>query len=908
MATPTIAPYYQYWGKTQTEEKNQSTYHLLPYHSIDVAAVCHEYLTHDPLLTDRITRSFESSAPAIPDFLSFYLALHDLGKFSESFQNQRPDLLAKLQGKKSSLSYPLRHDSIGKFLWDKDIAEHFYTKRYISHPGCHNRVAARLALKYLFNAVFGHHGSPPETQFNVLRSDLYSQNDVLAASEFIDTCWTIMIQDSDKFVEFLNNPKKAAIRSLSWVIAGISVLADWIGSNSQWFPYHQEPIPLAQYWTEIAIPNANKALFEARLIPCPVAKNRGIHYLFPDFQNGTFSPSDLQQYASMCRPGPGPHLFIIEESTGSGKTEAALTIAHQLMADGQGHGMYFGLPTMATSNALYDRISKVKDNFYEPGAHPPLILAHSARHLVDYYLDTPSRSRGDESQDDNLSLWLTDNRKKALLASMGVGTIDQALVSILPLRHQSLRLFGLWRNVLIIDEVHAYDPYITELIRCLVHAHTTLGGSTILISATLPHSIRNLFIQAYSEGVGCNSGEVEATPYPVVVHLSPTTTEQQALSPRAGTARDVYLKFLSTEEDVNDALITTARKGGCACWIRNTVQDAIEAYQQLKRAVPPDNLMLFHARFVLGDRLERERTVLNKFGRHSTEEDRESMLLVATQVVEQSLDLDFEFMVTDLAPIDLIIQRAGRLQRHSRGKRDLPILGIHSPVFEDEPRMNWFEQKFPRGASVYANHGQLWLTHKILREEGIIRTPDNARYLIESVYGGEVQTILPRELVRRDQEDQRQRQAKGLAMTNVIKFKQGYQDSGNKWSAQEEVPTRLAEPSVTLRLGIIDQDKGIIKPFYDSGPHSWDMSQVSVLRAKIGEGFVYGEELLPLVNAAHLTMKDSGKNAILVPLFRVSDNIWENRLLRADGTFLVVTYSKEIGLELYRERRNNANT
>ncbi len=462
--------------------------------------------------------------------------------------------------------------------------------------------------------------------------------------------------------------------------------------------------------------------------------------------------------------------------------------------------------------------------------------------------------------------------------------------------------------MLIIDEVHAYDPYITELLKCLVHAHTTLGGSTILISATLPHSIRNQFIQAYSEGVGRKSGEIGASPYPVIVHLSPTRTEEQVLFPRAGTARDVPLKFLSTEEDVNDALIATTRKRGCACWIRNTVQDAIEAYQQLKKAVHPDHLLLFHARFVLGDRLERERVVLKKFGRYSTEEDRASMLLVATQVVEQSLDLDFDFMVTDLAPIDLIIQRAGRLQRHSRGKRDLPILGIHSPVFEDEPRMDWFEQKFPRGAYVYANDGQLWLTQKILQEKGVIQTPDNARYLIESVYGGDVQKILPRELVRRDQEDQRQRQAKGLAMTNVIKFKQGYQDTGNKWSAQEEVPTRLAEPSVTLRLGVIDPDKGVIRPLYNSGPHSWDMSQVSVLRAKIGAGLIYGEELLPLVNAAHLTMKDSGKNAILVPLFRVSDNTWENRLLRADGAILVVTYSKGIGLELYRERRNNANT
>jgi len=635
-----------------------------------------------------------------------------------------------------------------------------------------------------------------------------------------------------------------------------------------------------------------------------VSRERGIKHLFPDFKNGTFIPSDLQEKASDFYPNEGPHLIIIEESTGSGKTEAALTLAHQLMVSGQGHGVYFGLPTMATSNALHGRILKIKDNFYENGENPPVILAHSVRHLSHLFLDdNPDCDlvSDPESKLNDLSSWLADNRKKALLAPIGVGTIDQALVSVLPRRHQSLRLFGIWRNVLIIDEVHAYDPYVTELLKGLVQVHTSLGGSTILVSATLPRVTRDYFIQAFYQGIGKQPEHIGPSPYPVLLHLSPDERSEHALSPRPGTSREVSLLFFNNEDEVHAALEVKTEKGSCACWIRNTVQDALDAYQALKRSTPSATLMLFHARFILGDRLEKEREVLKKFGRSSTNEERSSTVLVATQVVEQSLDLDFDFMVTDLAPIDLIIQRAGRLQRHNRGDRIRPNLGIYAPEFAEEPEASWFEAKFRRGAFVYSNHSQLWLTLKILQNKGTLRTPDDSRVLIEGVYGKDCAGACPKSLLIRDQQDQKDRAARGYAMTNMIRFNQGYQDSGMKWPASDEVPTRLAEPSVTLRLGCIDTVGGRIHPLYESGEFSWDLSQVSVLKKWIGEGICYDHELIPLIHAAERSMRDGGTNALLIPLRQISERTWENRFSRSDGGILFVRYSKEMGLELQKE-------
>lgn len=886
---------YSYWGKARSDP---SFYHLLVYHSLDVAAVGYIYLCRDDLIRRRIADLAGIPSTAVPGLAGFLFSLHDLGKFSESFQNKIPDLLIALQRRSGKLSAPIRHDSIGYMLWRENIRQFVLGKILSPEDNPRNLYQINLLLAPILSAVFGHHGIPCGNE-TVSPSAVYTRQDIASAREFVFAMKDLFLIDESIIRSLTEREKEESLCILSWLLAGLCVISDWIGSNSCLFSYMCRRIPLDQYWKEIALPEAERALREVRIIPLTPSHARGIGALFPKFSTGNYSPSDLQEYASRIRPGPGPHLFIIEEATGSGKTEAALTLAHQLIAEGCGHGFYFALPTMATSNAIFSRIKDIKGNFFDKEKDPPLVLAHSTRQMAPYLSGNGSLSAytvcADVSNED-VSFWIQDNSKKALLAPLGVGTIDQALVAVLPRRYQSIRLFGISRNILIIDEVHAYDPYINELIRALIFDHTRMGGSTILLSATLPASTRNRLISAFCEGLGIQTQEREPGKYPLVTHVSSHQLEEIPIQPRQRTGRMISSVFFESEDDVITALIKTAKSGLCACWIRNTVQDAIDAYRTIQDSLDTSlKVYLFHARFVLGHRLEREHEVIRMFGKESLPEMRAGKILIATQVVEQSLDLDFDFMVTDLAPIDLVIQRAGRLHRHYRGERGLPVLGIHSPAWETEPGRDWYSRKFPRGSWVYPSHGELWLTLEKIRKKVGFRIPEEARECVEWVYGKDASSRIPVALAERDRDFEKEHEKRGLAITNVIRFLKGYTLEGRPWPEDEDIPTRLAEPSISLRLGVLDEGKKTIRPLCDAGEYSWEMSQISIPREKIG-GINYVKDLKEIVETACAMMHDKGRNAILIPLIKRSDEVWENTFVRDGGRMIRISYTLKEGL------------
>lgn len=172
---------------------------------------------------------------------------------------------------------------------------------------------------------------------------------------------------------------------------------------------------------------------------------------------------------------------------------------------------------------------------------------------------------------------------------------------------------------------------------------------------------------------------------------------------RPSASRRVEVNPFHSREEVVEKLISEVEAGGCACWVRNTVHDAVEEYRYFVQELGTDRVMLFHARFTLGDRLGIENKVLGLFGPESADKGRSGRLVIATQVVEQSLDLDFDYMVTDLAPVDLIIQRAGRLQRHERGRRT-PVLGLFTPEPSDGAGRDWYSSLFPGASRVYRHH------------------------------------------------------------------------------------------------------------------------------------------------------------------------------------------------------------
>ncbi|MDM3373916.1 type I-E CRISPR-associated protein Cas7/Cse4/CasC [Citrobacter sp. Cb010] len=458
-------------------------------------------------------------------------------------------------------------------------------------------------------------------------------------------------------------------------------------------------MPIEKYWP-LALDKAKAAL---ATIPPPsaVAPFSGIQTLFPFIQQ----PTPLQQKVlELDIDKDAPQLFILEDVTGAGKTEAALILTHRLMAAGTAQGLYFGLPTMATANAMFDRLSESWLSLYRSGSCPSLVLAHSARGLMDKFNQSiwSTESSGSEELDDKQPLsqgcaaWFADSNKKALLAEVGVGTLDQAMMAVMPFKHNNLRLLGLSDKILLADEIHAYDAYMSRILESLIEHQARSGNSTILLSATLSQQQRDRLVAAFARGAGSRAEAplLSYDDYPWLTQVIGQEVVSQHVATRKEVERSVNVGWLYSEESCIARIERAVSKGKCITWIRNSVDDAIRIYRQLlaRGRVQAEHLSLFHSRFAFYDRQRIETQTLSLFGKGESTQ-RAGKVLIATQVIEQSLDIDMDEMISDLAPVDLLIQRAGRLQRHIRyrngrvkgsgqDERDAPELVILAPEWD----------------------------------------------------------------------------------------------------------------------------------------------------------------------------------------------------------------------------------
>lgn len=898
------AAYYRYWGKA---EKDGAGYHLLPYHCLDVAAVGHVLLSADASLRQRFSAVTGLDEAVCRCWLTLFLALHDIGKFTESFQNLRPDLLEQLQSMTSNKQYTARHDSLGNlFLRTALKRGEFSFSPEFSFDDWQDVILAMV------RPFTGHHGVPPRIQGNnnlPLRfSQFFSDNDATAAKQFVEVICLMIC--SEQGSQPLPAPEvlEAQMKKASWLMAGFVVLCDWIGSNSRWFPLRSEAMTLDEYWQNHAVPHAETALREAGInAGDSVTELSGFSGLFPHIA----TPTPLQRFVETCSVGSTPQLFILEDVTGSGKTEAALMLASRLMAVGCGDGIFIALPTMATSNAMYDRLAKMYKRLFSSQSEPSLVLAHGARHLSEEFMASVVAQCIDTADDESASAqcpsWLADNRKKALLADVGVGTLDQALLAVLPARFQSLRLFGLVRHILIVDEVHAYDPYMNKLLQNLLTFHAALGGSAILLSATLPTHIRRDFITAFANGCGDQrKPELQSRTYPLATAYCKTdSVRETAVNATLQRQCRVTVELIADESEVVRQIAEAASHGMCVCWIRNTVHDALTAYDRLSETVPTGDLLLFHARFAMGDRLEIEGQVTKTFGRQSTAHGRSGKVLVATQVVEQSLDLDFDLLISDLAPMDLLIQRAGRLHRHLRDehgnplsegsdRREPPCMIIHGPVPEDTSDGGWYKAAFPKASFVYPSHGCLWLTAKLLVDKQELKMPDDARELIEAAFTEHANAI-PAPLQQRDQQADSQWQAdKSLAHINMLKLDEGYEATVNQWREDMKTPTRLGAMETTVRLATWDGTA--LAPWYLHEKFPWDMSQVSIRSGLVDREGIHSGTLGEEIARLKEQLPDKGKWSVLVPLIQGEDGRWRGEALNKRGDAVVVTYDRQRGV------------
>jgi CRISPR-associated endonuclease/helicase Cas3 len=922
--------YLKFWGKTGASDGSDlPACHLLPYHSLDVAAAAEAVLERDALLRTRLAEKLHLGREKVTGWLRALIALHDLGKFSERFQSLDTAVARSLGGPTTRQSYTIRHDTLGYGAWTSIVYPALWDEAWLDLQSLHaDRWDWGDYFEALMKPVTGHHGHPPDVTKVQAAQSQFSTPSTKAARAFSRDALALLLP-SVPFTSWDYGHVPMA-RQASWMIAGLTILADWIASDRHQIRYQRQPMPLSEYWHKHARPQAREAVTRAGIsAPAPSA-DTGLKALFP-----AYDPTPMQRYASTVDLGDGPQLFILEDVTGSGKTEAATVLGHRLMAADRGRGVYVGLPTMATANSMYTRMARAYYRLFAQPERASVVLAHSARDLSEPFQRSigleiaggeAQTTYGSESDDRTAeaqcTAWLADHRKKALLAHIGVGTIDQALLGVLPSEHQSLRLLGLSRNVLIVDEVHAYDAYMQRLLKQLLRFQAAQGGSAILLSATLPQSMRQDLADAFRSGLGAPEAPLTATGFPLATRVGQTVHEtavnedcRDGAQIRAGYRRNVRVHLSHSEEAVLDTLVETARQGRCACWVRNTVADAREGWRKLQErfrddpALDPGRAHLFHARYAMADRQSIEDDVLSWFGKDSDPPSRTGRVLVATQVVEQSLDLDFDTMASDLAPIDLLIQRAGRMHRHRRtseghrtddgpDERGEPTLTVLCPSMSGTPSENWYASLFPRGAYVYPDVEGLWLTARTLQKKGRIRVPGEARDLIEHVYGDEAVEEVPpalRDATRKVEEERRINRS--VAAGNVLHLHEGYGAPGdtNRWRREQSAPTRLGDPTTTVRLGRRINNQ--IMPWAGEGDHAWRRSEVRVRATSVAKEARHGAEQRQPVADAKETMPDEGRWSVLVVL-EPDEGAWHGAARNAEGEPVQMFYSPTSGLQV----------
>ena len=494
--------------------------------------------------------------------------------------------------------------------------------------------------------------------------------------------------------------------SAQFCITGFVIMSDWIASNPDFFPMgtfgsaEQEQrarigwqaLGLEQRWTAALDTNPDT----------PAADLYASRF---GWSNPTLRPMQ-EVVVEAARSMQGGGMMCIEAPMGQGKTEAGL-IAAEFLAQATGRtGVAFAAPTQATSNALFDRVAEwvkyqTADVAQEQGeAIEPhsMFLGHSKNRFNKSYealseadifdeSPTPGRENNRKMLRPGTSLarhsWLSGT-KKGLLSSFVVCTIDQVLMTALQARHVMLRYLGLASKVVIIDEVHAYDAYMSKYLSTALYWLGQMNAPVILMSATLPSDIRNELMKSYAKGLKIGTKPLKLTTYshptldldyPVIHTLTAedngTPKKWKVEQPAEQT--EIELKLIDdSPKSVLHVLEPLANDHGCAAIICNTVGRAQEMHAFLSEQFGEEHVILTHSRFTATHRAEQEELLVSKLGKkaHYSEADGEDssrphrLIVVGTQVIEQSLDLDFDVMITDFAPVDLVLQRMGRLHRH----------------------------------------------------------------------------------------------------------------------------------------------------------------------------------------------------------------------------------------------------
>nr|WP_281373676.1 CRISPR-associated helicase Cas3' [Haloechinothrix aidingensis] len=604
--------------------------------------------------------------------VAFWAGLHDVGKLTPTFQRQ----VAIPDGYADAAS-----DGDGRA---HDQATHVWLASALAGLGYPSgrRSLARLVAELLG----GHHGRFHRFEPRVLMPD------ALPLQGLGDGAWEQQRQAAlAAAVSILRPPVPAASMRVSCaaVVSGVVILADWLASGTPYIKSRLAEVPQRGDGASL------ESFFAGSCAAAPeLVRSSGLSRLnlqagsfaeeFPDFEPNALQASIADRLGDIAT---GPGLLMVAAPTGFGKTEIALHAARRLSEIAGTSGLYVALPTMATADQMLRRVATY---LARRGRDPAVTsLLHGMAWLmpVEATLAEVYQKAGISGDDQRwFSEWMR-GAKRAMLAPVGVGTIDQALLSVLPTRHNALRMFALSGKTVIIDEVHAFSPYMRELLKTLLRWLGELRVPVVLLSATLPQGVARELAAAYLGPTTTAAPTDPVVPYPgwAYVQAEPPVAESARVTLPQTHRRTLTVSVQAIDRDSGGApermpALTTeleplAERGGCAAVICTTVAETQRTYQALRQwsAHLPESqqpeLVLLHSRFPAYRREDITAQVMRKFGKGDADDgvhpDRPARaILVASAIIEQSLDVDFDLVITDLAPIELLLQRAGRLQRH----------------------------------------------------------------------------------------------------------------------------------------------------------------------------------------------------------------------------------------------------
>jgi CRISPR-associated endonuclease/helicase Cas3 len=715
------------WGKI----KNGHSHHLA-HHCADVAA-CFETVCRLPVVRQRMEAS---AGRLLTDVdiarLAAITFLHDCGKLHHGFQ---------AKGDINGVVWPQR-----------TLHGHVEEGAVIFSGVCDGILANSLNISALRTwgteqgllwSAIAHHGRPfavgekAQKDWKPVPESSYSS---IASAHQLGT----LMRDWFALAFKDGGQPLPASANFQHLFCGLVSLADWIGSTQTLFPFvaHCDPNYMERARRQAASAVVGIGLDVARwrtLIEGRTSFDRLSAGRIPrpaQVATGEWSLEDP--------------LVILEAETGSGKTEAALWRFAQLFEAGKVDSLYFALPTRAAARQIHQRINIVLGRLF--GDDPPEAVLAVPGYLQSGEISAKRLPPFDVLWDDDpnervrIARWAAENGRRYLAATVAVGTVDQVMLAGLQVKHAHLRAASLSRSLLVIDEVHASDAYMTNIQSHLLKMHLGRGGFAMLMSATLGASARTMWLspKAHRAPLPSFDAAVDA-PYPAIWgRINGVRAVGHDGQHRKRVAMELMHSW--TGETAASRAIEAAEGGATVLVIRNTVQAALETFNTVQDLGADRYLLqvaggpaLHHARFAGEDRTLLDRYVEQALSPQESLRPEGGVIVIGTQTLEQSLDIDADFLITDLCPVDVLLQRIGRLHRHLL-KRPADFELARCVVLSPEGGLERlaapaFENglgQFSDGGGVYRNLHACELTRRLMLDHPVWTIPEMNRFLVES--------------------------------------------------------------------------------------------------------------------------------------------------------------------------------